>query len=141
MRVVIDANVFVSFLLTKGQTISAIFESWKEKKFQILVNDEIVTELKQVLSYFVLEGLIERKNTESLLKRIKKEAEIVAPISAIRILRDRKDNRYLACAKDGKADYLVTGDKKHLLPLKKFEKTRIISPKEFAKLIGSEVAS
>jgi predicted nucleic acid-binding protein len=42
----------------------------------------------------------------------------------------------LECALAGEADYLVTGDKKHLLPLRQFRGIRIISPAEFLKRLA-----
>ncbi len=45
------------------------------------------------------------------------------------------DNRILECAIEGKADYIISGDKHHILPLKKFQKIRILSPSQFLKSI------
>ncbi len=52
--------------------------------------------------------------------------------SPILICRDPKDNFLLALAKDGRADFLLTGDK-DLLELKKIDKTRIIAIAQFFK--------
>ena len=50
--------------------------------------------------------------------------DLIEVESIITICRDLNDNFLLALAKDGKADYLLTGDK-DLLDLKKFGKTKI----------------
>ena len=50
--------------------------------------------------------------------------DLIEVKSIVTICRDPKDNFLLALAKDGKADYLITGDK-DLLDLKKFGKTKI----------------
>jgi hypothetical protein len=57
-------------------------------------------------------------------------AELVDVHSVVDICRDPKDNFLLALAKDGNADYLITGDK-DLRVLKEFEKTKIVSLDEF----------
>ena len=44
--------------------------------------------------------------------------------------RDKEDDSVLACALACKADYLITGDR-DLLEIKKFHKTKILSPREF----------
>jgi putative PIN family toxin of toxin-antitoxin system len=44
-----------------------------------------------------------------------------------------EDNRILECAVDGKADFIVTGDTKHILPLKEYSGIKILSPSEFLK--------
>ncbi len=136
MRVVIDTNIIVSFLLTKGSTISAIFKAWEENKFTLLISDEIFIEIKQVLQRFVSKNLLVEKEGKALLRRIKKDSELVITSSRLNVSVDKKDNKLLVCAKDAHAHYLVTGDKKHLLLLKKIGKTQIISPKEFMRFIG-----
>ncbi len=47
---------------------------------------------------------------------------------------DPSDNKFLECAIEGKADYLVSGDN-HLLKLKEFEKVKIISVTDFLSII------
>lgn len=57
--------------------------------------------------------------------------------STITVCRDPKDNFLLALAKDGKADYLITGDK-DLLDLQKFGKTKIITIANFFEATGND---
>ena len=135
MRVVLDTNIVVSFLLSQGKTISTIFEAWQKSRFVLLISDEIVLEIKQVLQRFVQQNLLTEKEGGALLRRIKKEGELIVTSSQVKISKDKEDNKFLACAKDGKAEYLVTGDKKHLLNLRKISKTKIINPKEFLNLL------
>lgn len=130
MKVVIDANVFVSFLLTRGPTISQILKLWQEKKFTLLATDEIILEVQQVLERFVAVKLVKKQEAAALLRRIKKDSFVITSLSQTNILVDKKDNRYLACAQDGQADFLVSGDK-HLLRLKNFANTKIVTPIEF----------
>lgn len=131
MRVVLDANILVSFLLTSGPTISQIMTFWRQNKFTLLTTDEILTEIKQVLARFVAAKLIKEEAALALLTRLEKDGQLVQSLAQVTASPDKKDNRYLAAAKDGQADYLVTGDKKHLLALKQFGGIKIISPKEF----------
>jgi predicted nucleic acid-binding protein len=44
------------------------------------------------------------------------------------------DNRILECAIEGRVQYLISGDRKHLLPLKEYQGAKILSPAEFLKL-------
>jgi predicted nucleic acid-binding protein len=72
-------------------------------------------------------------NTIELVKSV---AEVVEVESRVRvILHPDGDNRVLECAGDGKADLIVTGDTKHILPLGKYKGTRILSPAEFVRFI------
>ena len=136
MKVIFDANILISFLLTRGETISKILNYWQENKFEVVATDEILIEIKLVLERFVAAKLIIKGSALALLERLEREAEIFPSFSIVTISPNKKDNRYLAAAKDGKADYLVTGDKKHLLSLKQFEQTKIISPSEFIEILA-----
>ena len=135
MKVVFDANVFISFLISPGQTITKLFQLWKGKEFVLLVNEEIMTEIGETLTKCIVKGLVDENKASALMRRIREESVFMPTISTVNKSLDKKDNRYLACSKDGRADFLVSGDKKHLLPLKKFEKTKIISPKEFVNIL------
>ena len=136
MRVVVDANILISFLLTHGPTISEMLRRWKNHQFTLLTSEEILVEIKQTIERFVMGNLIASEEAESLIRRVVQESEIITSLSTVTVSHNKKDNRYLECSRDGNADLLVTGDKKHLLGIKKFGKTKIISPREFVKLLS-----
>lgn len=135
MRVAIDANVLISFLISKGETIASLFNAWEKGIFTVLVSNDILDEFDEVIARMLAKALISSDNAFSIMRRLRKDTERVFITSEINDSSDKKDNRYLACSLDGKADYLITGDKKHLLLLKQFGKTKIVSPKEFLDLL------
>lgn len=59
-----------------------------------------------------------------MLSIVEPFVDLIEVESIVTICRDAKDNFLLALAKDGRADYLLTGDK-DLLELKKFGRTKI----------------
>lgn len=121
-RVVLDANVIVSFLLTRGEIISSIFNSWEKEEFDLLVSEEIFEEIETVLEYEKIKRLINPWEKAALLEKLKLQAEFVKIKT--------KDNKYLECAVDGWADVIVSGDK-HLLDLKEYKWIKILTPREF----------
>ena len=57
---------------------------------------------------------------------------MIADLPAVRAVPDDpKDDPIIATAVAAKADYLVTGDRAHLLPIGQYEGIRIVSPREF----------
>lgn len=50
----------------------------------------------------------------------------------------KADNQILACALEARADYLVTGDLKHIYPLQNVGRVKIVSPAEFLAILRSE---
>lgn len=135
MRVVLDANVVISTLVTPQRPLATIFRAWEEDVIEILVSDDILQEVDEVIERFVKRKIVSPAPAMSMIRRLHREAVRVTVMSVVDRSPDRKDNRYLACAKDGRADFLITGDKKHLLPLKEFYGTRIVSPQEFVGLL------
>lgn len=136
MRVVLDANIYVSFILTGGEIISSLFNAWQAREFEVLISDEIVVEVKEVCDRFLKRGILTEDAVKETTWRLDHDSRRIKVTSRISKSLDSKDNQYLACAKDGQADYLVTGDKKHLLKLKQFGNIRIVSPKEFVEILA-----
>jgi len=129
-RVVLDANVIVSFLLTRGETISSIFNSWEKEEFDLLISEDIFEEVETVLEYEKIQRLVNPWEKAVLLEKLKLQATFVKVKTKLDVLSDPKDNKYLECAVDGWADIIVSGDK-HLLGLKEYRGINILTPREF----------
>ena len=128
IRLVVDANVWISTLLSpKFQSrVECIFNL----EYHLLVSEQLFCELDRTIRKPYLEKQINRTDYRGLVSRLKSFAELVDVRSVVEICRDPKDNFLLALAKDGNADYLITGDH-DLLVLNEFEKTKIIELSEF----------
>lgn len=139
MRVVLDANIYVSFILAGGETLSSLFNAWQAREFEVFTSKDIAAEVKEVCDRFLKRGTLTEDDIKETLWRLDHDSRRIKVISLVTRSKDIKDNKYLACAKDGQADYLVTGDKKHLLKLKQFGNTRIVSPKEFVEVLRKNI--
>ena len=128
MKVVLDTNVFISNLHFGG-AINELFEAIKEKKITVCVSKEIVDEVVQKLASKFKWNKKELLEAEELVSTAGEFITILSPVSVIK--SDPSDNKILACAQQAQADYIITGDKKHLLPLKKFQGIPILSPRDF----------
>ena len=77
------------------------------------------------------------KQLQKILDKIKKKAVIVQAETKISIIKAKEDdNRILECGVDGKVQYIISGDKRHILPLKNFRGIKILSPSEFLGLLN-----
>ena len=135
MKIVFDCNVLVSFLISAGETISFIFQLWEKNYFLVFITDEIEQEIFSVINRLVDKKYINKKDALIFLEFLEGNTIKIKSYSRLELSKDKKDNRYLNCAKDAGVDYLVTGDKKHLLLLKIIGGTKIISAKELIKII------
>jgi len=71
-----------------------------------------------------------------MLNEIRLLAHVLASLPALSVSTDPADNFLLAMAAAGRADYLVTGDKHHLLTLCRYERTPIVSLREMVDILG-----
>jgi len=127
-RIIFDTNIWISFLISKS--LGDLDKLILNGKIVLLFSHESMTEFIDVTSREKLKPFFKEEDIASLIDLIEEYGEIVKVRSNVQICRDKKDNFLLALAKDGKADYLVSGDK-DLLVLESFEKTKIVSLTSF----------
>ena len=130
LRLVVDANVWVSYLLTRS--FGRLNELVTGPSFQLLRSDALMVELTDVLDRPRLRRQLAPNDVKELLELIIRSSRYIEVSSTVDVCRDPDDNHLLALCKDGNADLLITGDK-DLLVLKTFSKTRILPPAEFIK--------
>ncbi len=130
LKIVLDTNVYVSALLFSGIP-DGILELVRESRLELLVSSSILLELGRILRN---KFKFPRREVLYALSEIRRIATVVAPKTKVNIVKDDDaDNRILECAVDGQADYIITGDKKHLRPLSKYREIKILLPSEFIK--------
>lgn len=132
LKVVLDTNIFVSAIN---------FDAKPDLIIKLVMDGQI----KGYVSRFILSELCDtlttkfKFNQEKIIKieqLILNYFTVVDPKITINIIRNcPPDNKILACALSAKADYLISGDKKHILLLKKIKNVPIVSPEQFLKLL------
>jgi putative PIN family toxin of toxin-antitoxin system len=140
MRIVLDANVLVSALISVKGTPARLLAYWQEGKFDVVVSPAMLQELERVLHYPRLQQQhhLPEEEIQRFLRFLRAQAIEVDPSEEIAIVeRDPTDNRYLECALAGDAQYIVSGDG-HLLGLKEYRGIRILTPMEFVTLLKLE---
>ena len=135
MKLVLDTNVLVSALLTKGTPPDQLYLAWEAGQFELVTSSWQIDELRRVLGYEKLKPYIKPMEASLLLENIDAMAEIVEVTEPRSESPDPDDNWILASAVGGGADLLVTGDKNDLLKLKQIEDVRIVNAREALKLI------
>lgn len=131
-RVVVDTNVLISGFLWQGTPKKCLDAFRYENAYILILSTELVDEfLSKLLHKFKVEPTIARR----WVSELSIYGEKVFPMYTTEICRDPRDNKILDTAQQGKADFIVTGDK-DLLILKNFHDTEIIPPKSFWKILG-----
>jgi putative PIN family toxin of toxin-antitoxin system len=123
MRLILDTNLWISFLISSQyEKLDALLSTGK---CSLLFSQQLLEEFISVAQRPKLRKYISKDELEDLLETIDEIAEFVSVRSKVTLCRDPKDNFLLELAIDGKADYLLTGDK-DLLVLNQIEQTRIM---------------
>ena len=137
MRVVLDANVFVSALISSRGAPAQVLAAWLTGRFDVVISAAILQELQRVLAYDRLRKYARvRESSAEFVELIAGQAVWVEPAEAINVIvDDPTDNRYLECAVDGNAQYVVSGDR-HLLQVETYEGIRVLSPPAFVALLA-----
>lgn len=126
--IVLDTNLWISFLITKQY--QELFKNIQTGKIVLLISPELLKELTSVAQRPKFKSYFSSLEVEILLNAIIKYAKMILTESNVNLCRDPKDNFLLNLSIDGKADYLISGDK-DLLTLQKVENTEIITIREF----------
>jgi len=138
LRVVLDANIFVSAVLKPQSDLANIFELVKEDKIKLILSGDILSEIKAVLLYPKIRKRHRRtsKEIDTFIKRTARISIIATGrVRVEEIKDDPEDNKYLSAASEMKADFIISGDH-HLKNLKIFRGIRILDPSTFLKLMA-----
>ncbi len=134
MRVVLDTNVVVSALNFPGNE-RLVLEYGRRGRFELVLSPFILAEVAGVLTRKF--GWSEARSSQAIAM-LRDAATIIEPHSLVEVVAGgHADNRILACAAE--ADYLVTGDRQHLLPIGEYEGIRIVrAPALLSQLVRAE---
>lgn len=136
IRIVLDTNVIISGFLWEGKPYQ-LLDLIDSGKIELVLSIEILEEIERVLENEKLAPIIDNAglSVKMLMNKVCSMAHIINPKIELKLIEsDPDDNKFIECALDGKADYIVSGDK-HLLEIKEFEGIKIIKPKEFLEII------
>ena len=125
--VVLDTNIYISATFWTGKPYHVVQKAI-EQDIVAFVSDDIIREIRKVLSR---DFSISKEEIDEVIKAVMLFTHMISPRKKISLIKeDPEDDRILECAQACNADYIVTQDN-HLLRLKKFQKTLILTPQEF----------
>lgn len=135
MRVVLDTNVLLSALIAPGSTPDALYEAWRDRRFQLASCERQFEEFSRVSRRDDLKKRITPSEAGRMVNRIRALAVMYDPLPKVERSSDPDDDWLLALAEASGADYLVTGDKSGLLALRRHGATRIVSAAEMVRIL------
>jgi hypothetical protein len=132
MRVVIDTNIWISFLI--GKSLAGLTDAIIANRVQVLFSDDLFSELLEVLQRPKFKKYFSSTAIEQLLALLYEKIAWVNVVDEFTDCRDKKDNFLLNLSVSGHASYLITGDA-DLLALNPFHGVEIVSYQLFQNVI------
>ena len=133
LRAVIDTNLFISGLFAKDSVSAQLQDLWINQDFELVTSILIIKEISRVLNYPRIKKHFKPKdkNIKRFFRLIFRKAIISKDIyHTDKIADDPTDNKFLACALEKKADYIVSRDP-HLRNLKHYHGIQIVDATAF----------
>lgn len=135
IRAVLDTNVIISTLITtKLSPVLQLYNALKYRQFIHLTSWSIIDEVEEVLNRANIIKLhkLQPLQLRIFLHELTTLSEVIPPLLSVTVVKnDPDDNKFIACAIEGSASHIVTGDKQHLLPLKEYRGIKIVSVRSF----------
>jgi uncharacterized protein len=134
LRVVLDTNVLISAFLKPASKPSRILRLIIQGDLRIVINDQILAEYMEVASrpIFQLDG----DKVLSVLDYLRSVAIRAPSLPIVPNLPDPGDEPFLEAALSTKADFLITGNKKHY-PARACKDVTVATPAEFLQKLAS----
>ena len=130
IRVLPDTNILISSVFWRGNPYEVVRKGILGE-YQLVISaeilDEVVDKLRNKFKF-------PEENIQEFIDILMTFCHIIDVTSKFDVVRDKKDNKIVECAFDGKADYIVTGDP-DLLILKEFRGIKVVKAKEFLEVL------
>lgn len=137
MRVVFDTNILISGTLWSG-TPALILQAAYANRFETVSSESLLDEFKDVLERpkFASRLALTEQTSIQIVEQYATLAHVIQPKAVERVISaDEDDDQVLACALEGDADYIVSGDP-HLLDLGEYKHIPIPSASKFLALLA-----
>ena len=133
MKIVLDTNCLLPAVFSKS-IYHWLWEAFRRGKFVLCYSNEILTEYEELLSSLYPPAIT--ANTMNLILESSNAEKVTSYFHWCLITADPDDNKFVDCAVNSGADYIVTNDKHfNLLKSVNFPKIEVIDIESFKKLI------
>jgi putative PIN family toxin of toxin-antitoxin system len=115
MRVILDTNQLVAALLRPPE-LATFMMAWESARFTVVASPAMIDEYRHVLAYPDVASLIYPELLRAFTSHLLNDIELVEPPETPRVCRDPDDDKVVAAAIYGLADFILTVDEDLLAP-------------------------
>ncbi|MDI6654994.1 MAG: putative toxin-antitoxin system toxin component, PIN family [Candidatus Hydrothermarchaeota archaeon] len=137
MKITVDTNILISAAFWLGNP-RRIIKRVEDGKLELVLSAEILEEFEEIMGQDKFQLKLENINAtvSDVVSKLVEMSEVVGISSRVKAVKeDPDDDKVLECAVNGKADFIVSGDR-HLLEMREYRGIRIVTAKEMLKIIG-----
>src|SRR5487761_289846 len=134
MRIVLDTNVLISALISRGKSYSLV-TSLLASIHTVVLSRPMIEEFVKISSETRIRRYVGDEDVASFLRTILSKSVVVEIASSFQVLKN-SDDLILRTAYDGRAEIIVTGDG-HLLGLRRFRGIKILSVSELSSILAN----
>jgi putative PIN family toxin of toxin-antitoxin system len=137
-RAVVDTNVLARGLLRPGGPSAALLQAAEDATFRLVLSPSILQEARKIFfkPHVRQRYPLSLEQIASYMASLQVLAEVVpGRLQVYGASRDPDDNQVLACAVEGEVDFVVSNDRKHILPLGEYRGIAIVSLRAFLQML------
>jgi uncharacterized protein len=137
VKIVLDTNILISAVITQGSTIQAVLDVCRTGKVTLVLSKPLLREIGRVLHKpkILKRHCMSDKQISQYIEDLATFAEVVPGTAFVEISKDPTDNMFFACAIEASANYIVSGDKGHILSIPSYQGVETISATNFVEKI------
>ena len=126
MKVVIDTNILIDAMADDFSYTWKIIDLVLSGEIEAVASEKIFKE-----NLLIINRQIVKEADRERLQKFLNAAQIVPVYKNVKVVADDpEDDKFIACALEAGADYIISSDK-HLLFLERYDSVQILSPKDF----------
>ena len=129
MRLVLDTNILVGALITTGTPPDRLYQAWLRGDIELVTSTAQIAEIADVLARPRLQKFLDADEAAIIVQNIGARALVLDEPPGVNLSPDSK-NKILAAAVAGKANLIVSGDKRHMLALGKVEGIPVVTARD-----------
>ena len=137
MRIVLDTNILIGALITKGTPPDSLYQAWLKGEIELVTSTAQLAEVAAVLARPRLRRYLDADEAAAIVENLDARAVVLDAPPDVNLSPDPKDNPILAAAIAAKADLIVSGDKKHMLALGEVKGIPIVTARDALGRLGN----
>ena len=139
--IVIDTNVYVSATtIYQNSPSRQVLEALRNNQIKVVISEPLLKELANTLAKPRVRKFtrFSPEQEKFYVESVREMTQVISGDNKINVSPDPDDNHLFSCAIEAGADYIISGDKRHVLSIPEFRGVQTILPRDFVETVLSK---